>query len=43
MTYLDELPHCPHCNRILRTRNDQPWCIDCQKPIHNPVVPRPTT
>ena len=27
--YLDELPRCPTCNRVLRTKNDRPWCIDC--------------
>lgn len=29
MNYLDELPRCPSCDRVLRTRNDRPWCIDC--------------
>ena len=29
MSYLDELPRCPTCKRILRTRNDRPWCATC--------------
>lgn len=36
MNYLDALPRCPTCNRILRTRNDRPWCIDCQRYTDQP-------
>ena len=31
MTYLDSLPRCPVCKRVLRTRNDRPWCIECHR------------
>lgn len=31
MTYLHELPRCPECDRILRTKNDRPWCVDCER------------
>ena len=39
MTYLSELPHCPDCDRILRTRNDRPWCVDCHAFVDDPVIP----
>lgn len=29
MTYLYELPHCPTCNRVLRTKNGRDWCVTC--------------
>ena len=29
--YLNELPRCPHCNRVLRTINDRPWCVTCER------------
>ena len=29
MSYLDELPCCPTCNRVLRTRDDRGWCVTC--------------
>lgn len=31
MSYLDELPTCDVCGRVLRTRNDQPHCPDCDR------------
>ena len=31
VNYLDELPRCPVCHRVLRTRNDRPWCVDCER------------
>lgn len=35
--YLSELPRCPDCNRILRVRNDRPWCVDCQRYTDEPA------
>lgn len=29
MTYLEQLPRCTDCDRILRTKDGRPWCIDC--------------
>ena len=29
MSYLENLPRCPTCNRILRVKNDRPWCATC--------------
>ena len=41
MTYLHELPHCPVCNRVLRTRDGREWCVDCHHYVDNPVIPGP--
>jgi hypothetical protein len=30
MTYLEDLPRCPECTRILRTRHGKHYCIDCE-------------
>ena len=29
MTYLEQLPRCPKCDRILRTKQDRFWCVSC--------------
>ncbi len=41
MTYLDKLPRCPTCDRLLRTKNDRPWCIDCLRFIDETDEPEP--
>jgi hypothetical protein len=39
VTYLDELPRCPTCDRILRTKNGALWCIECFSFVDQPVIP----
>lgn len=36
MSYLDELPRCPVCEQVLRTRNDRPWCATCHHYVDEP-------
>lgn len=33
MSYLDDLPACPHCGHILRVKDGIPWCADCQQQV----------
>ena len=40
MTYLSELPHCPVCNQVLRTKNGRDWCVDCHHYVDD-IEPKP--